>query len=77
MQVRVERAFTSGTGWNPHGFEPRAVWILSLRDRLGQVRTFRTRGADSWDRATASEALDLLAVELPDVARRSIRFRVK
>jgi len=30
--------------------------------------------ADEWNRATATQALDLLAVELPNVRRESIRF---
>ena len=69
MRVKVERAYTgSGSG---------SVWILSLRDGRGQVRTFRSRGSDSWDRKTATEALDVLGVELPEVSRRSIRFLVK
>lgn len=29
---------------------------------------------DEWTRKTATEALDLLAVELPNVPRKSIRF---
>ena len=75
MKVRVERAYT-GTGFHVHGVPPGSVWILALRER-GQVRTFRVRGDDSWNRRTASEALDLLAVELPGIARRSIRFSVQ
>ena len=30
--------------------------------------------ADTWTRKTATQALDLLAVELPNVKRSSIRF---
>lgn len=76
MRVKVERTNIARTGWNPHGFEPSSVWLLSGTYRGWSFR-FRIRGADSWNRATATEALDLLAVELPEVSRRSIRFSVK
>lgn len=76
MLVCVERTNIVRTGWNPHGFEPSSVWLLSGTYRGWSFR-FRVRGGDNWNRKAASNALDVLGVELPEVSRRSIRFLVK
>lgn len=65
MQVKVE------TCWNGHAFYFRLTIPVGKYAR--HELQLRVPG-DEWNRITASEALDLLAVELPQVSRRSIRF---
>ena len=66
MVVRVESIWSGG---DRYGFRLSGAY---------RGKHFRFQlSADSWNRRTASEALDLLDVELPGVARRSIRFSVK
>jgi hypothetical protein len=67
MVFKVERCFSQGDS---------AVFLLSGRSR-GRLRQYRLRiDGDYWSRTASTAALDLLAVELPEVSRRSIRFRV-
>lgn len=67
MVFKVERCFSRSDS---------AVFLLSGRSR-GRLRQFRLRiDGQEWSRRASTAALDLLSVELPEVSRKSIRFRV-
>lgn len=69
MKVKVERCYSQNDNYT--------VWSLALKDK-GQTNTYRIRTyTPNWNRKAATEALNLLQVELPHLNRQNYRFAEK
>lgn len=69
MKVKVERCYSQNDNYT--------VWSLALKIK-GQTKTYRIRTySPEWNRKAATEALNILQVELPQLHRQNYKFAVK